>query len=49
MIIWLFTGERLRSQTAERHAQQLIAASYFVLAACEADERGFDVLIVECV
>ncbi len=33
VIIWLFTGARLHSETAERRAQQLIAASYFVLAA----------------
>jgi divalent metal cation (Fe/Co/Zn/Cd) transporter len=33
VIVWLFSGARLHSETAERHAQQLIAASYFVLAA----------------
>lgn len=33
VIVWLFTGSRLRSETAERRAQQLVAASYFVLAA----------------
>lgn len=33
IIVWLFTGSRLRSETAERRAQQLVAASYFVLAA----------------
>jgi divalent metal cation (Fe/Co/Zn/Cd) transporter len=33
VIIWLFTGTRLHSETAERRAQQLIAASYFALAA----------------
>jgi divalent metal cation (Fe/Co/Zn/Cd) transporter len=33
VIVWLFTGSRLRSETAERRAQQLIAASYFLLAA----------------
>jgi divalent metal cation (Fe/Co/Zn/Cd) transporter len=32
-IIWLFTGDRLHSKTAERQAQRLIAASYLVLAA----------------
>jgi divalent metal cation (Fe/Co/Zn/Cd) transporter len=32
VIIWLFTGARLHSETAERRAQQLIAASYFLLA-----------------
>jgi divalent metal cation (Fe/Co/Zn/Cd) transporter len=33
VIVWLFTGTRLHSETAERRAQQIIAASYFVLAA----------------
>ena len=33
VIVWLFTGSRLQSSSAERRAQQLIAASYFVLAA----------------
>lgn len=33
VIVWLFTGSRLRSTTAERRAQQLIAASYLLLAA----------------
>ena len=33
VIVWLFTGSRLRSPTAERRAQQLVAASYFVLVA----------------
>lgn len=33
VIVWLFTGSRLRSETAERRAQQLVAASYFVLVA----------------
>jgi divalent metal cation (Fe/Co/Zn/Cd) transporter len=33
VVVWLFTGDRLRSETAERSAQQLIAASFFVLAA----------------
>jgi divalent metal cation (Fe/Co/Zn/Cd) transporter len=32
VIVWLFTGARLVSETAERRAQQFIAASYFVLA-----------------
>jgi divalent metal cation (Fe/Co/Zn/Cd) transporter len=38
VIIWLFTGSRLVSETAERRAQQLIASSYFVLAAYVAVE-----------
>jgi len=33
VIVWLFTGSRLRWDTAERRAQQLVAASYFILAA----------------
>lgn len=33
VIIWLFTGARLTSETAERRAQQIIAVSYFILAA----------------
>jgi divalent metal cation (Fe/Co/Zn/Cd) transporter len=32
-VIWLFTGQRLHSGTAERRAQQLIALSFYVLAA----------------
>jgi divalent metal cation (Fe/Co/Zn/Cd) transporter len=33
VVVWLFTGSRLRSQTAERRAQQMIALSFYVLAA----------------
>lgn len=33
VVLWLFTGNRLRSETAERRAQQLIATTFFVLAA----------------
>jgi divalent metal cation (Fe/Co/Zn/Cd) transporter len=33
IVVWLFTGARLTSPTAERRAQQLIALSFFVLAA----------------
>jgi divalent metal cation (Fe/Co/Zn/Cd) transporter len=32
IVVWLFTGARLQSPTAERRAQQLIAVSFFVLA-----------------
>jgi divalent metal cation (Fe/Co/Zn/Cd) transporter len=32
-VVWLFTGRRLQSGTAERRAQQLIALSFYVLAA----------------
>jgi len=38
VIIWLFTGRRLHSETAERRAQQLVAVSYLVLAAYVAIE-----------
>ena len=33
VIVWLFTGSRVHSDTSERRAQQLIAGGYFVLAA----------------
>jgi len=33
VVIWLFTGNRTGSQTAERRAQQLIALTFFLLAA----------------
>lgn len=33
IVLWLFTGSRLGSERAERRAQQLIACSFFVLAA----------------
>jgi divalent metal cation (Fe/Co/Zn/Cd) transporter len=33
VVLWLFTGARLGSHTAERRAQQLVAVSFFVLAA----------------
>jgi len=33
VVVWLFTGQRVGSATAERRAQQLIAASFFALAA----------------
>ncbi|HEY4976322.1 MAG TPA: cation transporter [Gaiellaceae bacterium] len=33
VIVWLFSIQRGSSEQAERHAQQLIATSYFVLAA----------------
>ncbi len=32
VVIWLFTGRRLHSTTAERRAQQMIAAGFFILA-----------------
>ena len=33
VVLWLFTGSRLGSAGAERRAQQLVAGSFFVLAA----------------
>lgn len=33
VVIWLFTGSRLGSRAAERRAQQLIALTFFLLAA----------------
>jgi divalent metal cation (Fe/Co/Zn/Cd) transporter len=33
VVLWLFTGARLNSHVAERRAQQMIAVSFFVLAA----------------
>ncbi len=33
VVLWLFTGARLGSNSAERRAQQLIATSFFLLAA----------------
>ena len=38
VVVWLFTGSRLHSPTAERRAQQLVAASFFVLAVYVATE-----------
>jgi divalent metal cation (Fe/Co/Zn/Cd) transporter len=33
VVVWLFTGTRIGSARAERRAQQMIASSFFVLAA----------------
>lgn len=44
VIVWLFTGSRLHSETAERRAQQVIAASYFILAAYIAVESIRDLV-----
>jgi divalent metal cation (Fe/Co/Zn/Cd) transporter len=33
VVLWLFTGVRVGSHSAERRAQQMIAASFFLLAA----------------
>ena len=37
-VVWLFTGSRIGSHQAERRAQQVIAISFFVLAAYVAAE-----------
>src|SRR5215213_3457867 len=33
VVLWLFTGSRIGSERAERRAQQMIAVSFYVLAA----------------
>src|SRR5207237_2076490 len=38
VVVWLFTGRRIGSHEAERRAQQLIAASFFLLAGYVAAE-----------
>ena len=38
VVVWLFTGSRLGSERAERRAQQLIALSFYLLAAYVAVE-----------
>jgi len=47
VIVWLFTGGRGSSPAAERRAQQLIAASFFVLAAYVAAESIRDLVTQE--
>lgn len=44
VVVWLFTGSRLHSETAERRAQRLIAASFFVLAAYVSVESVRDLI-----
>jgi divalent metal cation (Fe/Co/Zn/Cd) transporter len=44
VIIWLFTGARLHSATADQRAQRLIALSYFLLAAYVAAESLRDLI-----
>jgi divalent metal cation (Fe/Co/Zn/Cd) transporter len=43
-VIWRFSGSRLTSASSERRAQQVIAASYFVLAAFIAVESLRDLV-----
>ena len=40
VVLWLFTGKRIGSAHAERRAQQLIAVSFFILAAYVATEAS---------
>jgi len=44
VVVWLFTGSRLHSETAERRAQQFIAAGFFVLAAYVTAEAVRDLI-----
>jgi len=44
VIVWLFTGGRGSSESAERRAQQLIAVSFFVLALYVASESVRDLV-----
>ena len=43
-IVWRFSGSRLASRTSERRAQQVIASSYFLLAAYVAVESVRDLV-----
>ena len=45
VIVWLFSGGRGSSEASERRAQQLIAASYFVLAAYIGVESIRDLIV----
>ena len=42
VVLWLVTGERLSSHRAERRAQQLIAASFLLLAVYVTVESAHD-------
>jgi divalent metal cation (Fe/Co/Zn/Cd) transporter len=44
VVVWLFTGSRLHSPTAERHAQRMIASSFFALAAYVGVESVRDIV-----
>lgn len=43
-VVWLFTGRRRGSHTAERHAQRFIALTFFALAAYVLVESTHDVI-----
>jgi divalent metal cation (Fe/Co/Zn/Cd) transporter len=44
VVLWLVTGERLSSHRAERHAQQLIAASFLMLSLYVTIESARDLI-----
>jgi len=44
VVVWLFTGRRLGSTTAERRSQQMISASFFLLAAYVSTESIRDLV-----
>jgi divalent metal cation (Fe/Co/Zn/Cd) transporter len=44
VVLWLVTGDRLRSPRAERRAQQLIGASFVILAVYVAIESARDLI-----
>lgn len=44
VVLWLFTGSRIGSPRAERRAQQLVAISFYVLAAYVAVEAARSVI-----
>jgi divalent metal cation (Fe/Co/Zn/Cd) transporter len=44
VVLWLVTGDRLRSQHAERRAQQLIGASFVILAVYVVIEAARDLI-----
>ena len=45
VVIWRFTGTRTLSETAERRAQQLVAASFFLLAPYIAFEASHSLVV----
>jgi divalent metal cation (Fe/Co/Zn/Cd) transporter len=45
VIVWLFSADRGTSERAERRAQQLIAASYFLLVAYIASHASYDLIV----
>ena len=45
IVVWRFTGSRTLSRSSERHAQQLVALSFFLLAPYIAFEAGGALLL----